>query len=227
MRPLKTPQQDTMKNYLIAVSSLALPLTINAQRADANDAGTYVRFGAGVAIVEDIEGFFDDLVNPRTEYDLTLDPGVRVGFAPGYRFCRYFGVELNTGFIWNSLDSIETAGGSFSVEGDLLQVPLFGNVILEYPTPAGITPFLGGGGGGSYVRLSIDDGDDEAGDDFFGAFQLLGGLRYEMDPGLSIGLMYTYMHMFSEDEETLFTGETSGLGDITTHSISAVVTFSF
>ena len=216
-----------MKNSVLLAATLALPIVTHAQNPDDHGAGTYARFGAGIAIVEDIEGFVDDPVNPRLDYDLTLDPGVRVDFAPGYNFCKYFGVELNTGFIWNSLDSIDTAAGSISVDGDLLQIPIFGNVILQYPTPVNLTPFIGGGGGGSYIRLSVDDADDEAGDDFFAAYQLFGGIRYEIDPGMSVGLKYTYMHMFSEDEETLFTGETSGLGDLTTHSISAVVTFSF
>jgi opacity protein-like surface antigen len=215
-----------MKNKLLLTSALAFPILASAQNPGPNGAGTYARLEAGVAIVEDIEGFVDDTVT-HIDFDLELDPGVRVDFAPGYNFCHYFGVELNTGFIWNSLDSLNTASGSIPVEGDLLQIPIFGNVILKYPTPIRLTPFVGAGGGGSYIRLDVDDGDSEAGDDFFAAYQFFGGIRYEIDDGMSIGLTYKYMHLFSEDEETLFTGESSGLGDTTTHSISAAVTFSF
>lgn len=226
---LRDPLQKTpsMKNHFLLATTLAFPLLASAQDANDNGAGTYARFEAGVAIVEDIEGFADDGINPRIDFDLNLDPGVRIDFAPGYNFCRYFGVELNTGFIWNSLDSIQTDFGSLHIEGDLLQIPIFGNVILKYPTPVRLTPFVGAGGGGSYIRLDVDDNDGEAGDDFFAAYQLLGGIRYEIDKGMSVGLTYKYMHLFSEDEERFFTGESSGLGDTTTHSISAGVTFSF
>lgn len=216
-----------MKTKIILASALALPLLAQAQNPDRNGAGTYARFEAGIAVVEDIEGFADDGINPRLDFDLDLDPGVRIDFAPGYNFCNYFGVELNTGFIWNSLDSFQTGSGSFRVEGDLLQIPVFGNIILKYPTPIQLTPFIGAGGGGSYIRLDFDNTPGEAGDDFFPAYQLFGGIRYELDPGMAVGLTYKYMHLFSEDEETLFTGESSGLGDTTTHSVSASVTFSF
>jgi opacity protein-like surface antigen len=215
-----------MKNKLLLASAFAFPILATAQSPAPNGAGTYARFEAGIAIVEDIDGFVADTVN-RIDFDPELDPGVRVDFAPGYNFCHYFGVELNTGFIWNSLDSLNTSNGSIPIEGDLLQIPIFGNVILKYPTPIRLTPFVGAGGGGSYIRLDVDDNDGEAGDDFFAAYQFFGGIRYEIDEGMSVGLTYKYMHLFSEDEETLFTGESSGLGDTTTHSVSAAVTFSF
>jgi opacity protein-like surface antigen len=217
-----------MNKKLLLASALALPLIATAQNNDGNGSGTYARFSAGIAIVEDVEGFADTPVDPRIDFDLNLDPGVNIEFAPGYNFNNFVGVELNTGFIWNSLDKIETSGGNIRIEGDLVQIPIMGNAVLRYPTPAGITPFIGGGGGGVYVRLSLDDdGDDDAGDDFFAAYQFFGGVRYQIDEGLSIGLLYKYLHVFSEDEETLITGESSGLGDLTTHSISASVTFEF
>ena len=100
-----------------------------------------------------------------------------------------------------------------------------GNIVARIPTPMPLTPFVGAGAGGSYVRLS-DDEADEAGDDFFAAFQLFGGIKYELDEVMAYGLVYKYMHVFSEEEERIG-AESAGLGDITTHSISAVVTFRF
>lgn len=215
-----------MKNKLLLACALALPMAAAAQDAEGPGAGTYVRFGAGIAIVEDIEGFFDSTFGSRLDYELNLDPGVRIDVAPGYNFNDFLGVELNTGFVWNSVDAIELADGRRgSVEGDLLQIPIMGNVVARIPTPMQLTPFVGAGGGGAYVRLSNDES-DEAGDDFFAAFQLFGGVKYEIDEVLGVGLVYKYMHVFSEDEETVGS-ESAGLGDLTTHSISAVVTFNF
>ncbi|HEX7860246.1 MAG TPA: outer membrane beta-barrel protein [Verrucomicrobiae bacterium] len=216
-----------MKNKVLFASVLAFPLIVAAQDGEADGSGTYARFGAGIAIVEDIEGFVDTVFEPRLDYELNLDPGVRVDFAPGYNFNHYFGVELNTGFVWNSIDSIELEDGRRGrAEGDLLQIPMMGSVVLRVPTPIQLTPFVGAGAGGAYVRLENDDS-DEAGDDFFAAFQFFGGVKYEIDEVLSVGMVYKYMHVFSEDEETIFTGESAGLGDLTTHSISAIVSFNF
>ncbi|MGZ8898878.1 MAG: outer membrane protein [Limisphaerales bacterium] len=227
---LRRDKSHNMKNRpllsRLLAPLLAFPVLAHAQGENI-ERGTYARFGAGIAIVEDIEGFAADLFNPRIDFDLNLDPGVRLDFSPGYNFNNFVGVELNAGFLWNSLDGFETSAGSISAEGDLLQIPVLGSVVLRYPTPAGLTPFIGAGGGGTYVRLDFDHDGQEAGDDFFAAYQLLGGVRYQIDEGLSMGLVYKYLHVFSEDEETLVTGESSGLGDITSHSISAVAVFEF
>ena len=219
-----------MKNTFLLATTLALPLTIAAQ--DDNDySGTYVRISAGVAQVEDLEGFVDTTIDPRFNFDYSFDPGVRVDFAPGLNFNPYFAFELNTGIIWNALDSIEAGGESASADGDLIQVPAMANFIGKYPTPIGLTPFIGAGGGGVYTRLSIGDVNgveiDDSGDDFFGAFQLFGGLTYEVSEGFHVGAVYKFLHVFSNDEEFSSSGDRAGLDDLTTHAISAVATIDF
>ena len=213
-----------MKSSLLLAAVFAFPCLAGAQ---SEGAGTYVRFGAGVSMVEDIDGYIADPFG-RLNFDLSLDPGVRVDIAPGFNFNEYFGFELNTGIIWNSLDAFEFEDGfSASVDGDLLQIPVLANLILRYPTPANITPFIGGGGGGVYERLSFDaPGPDESNDDFFAAYQLFGGVMFEIQENMNVGVVYKYLNVFSEDEAS--NGfETSGIGDITTHSISAFVNLSF
>jgi opacity protein-like surface antigen len=213
-----------MKSSLLLAAALAFPCLASAQT---EGTGTYVRFGAGVSMVEDIDGYVGDPFG-QLNFDLALDPGVRVDIAPGLNFNQYFGFELNTGIIWNSLDAFEFEDGfSASVDGDLLQVPLLANLILRYPTPANITPFIGAGGGGVYERLSFDaPGPDESSDDFFAAYQLFGGVMFQLEENINIGVVYKYLSVFSEDESS--NGfETSGIGDITTHSLSAFVHLTF
>ncbi len=217
-----------MKNTLLLATALALPLTVAAQ--DYYN-GTYLRIGAGVSQVEDLEGFVDTTIDPRFNFDYSFDPGVRIDFAPGLNFNPYFAFELNTGIIWNALDSIEAEGQSASADGDLIQVPALANFIAKYPTPIGLTPFIGAGGGGVYTRLSIGDVNDveidDSGDDFFGAFQLFGGLTYEVTEGFHVGAAYKFLHVFSNDEERSSNGDRAGLDDLTTHSLSAIVTVDF
>jgi opacity protein-like surface antigen len=217
-----------MKTTLLLATTLALPLTIAAQDYYS---GTYLRIGAGVSQVEDLEGFVDTTLDPRFNFDYSFDPGVRIDFAPGLNFNQFFAFELNTGIIWNALDSIEADGQSASADGDLIQVPILANFIAKYPTPIGLTPFIGAGGGGVYTRLSIGDVNgveiDDSGDDFFGAFQLFGGLTYEVSQGFHVGAVYKFLHVFSNDEERSSNGDRAGLDDLTTHSISAVVSIDF
>jgi opacity protein-like surface antigen len=217
-----------MKTTLLLATALALPLTIAAQDYYS---GTYLRIGAGVSQVEDLEGFVDTTLDPRFNFDYSFDPGVRIDFAPGLNFNQFFAFELNTGIIWNALDSIEAEGQSASADGDLIQVPILANFIAKYPTPIGLTPFIGAGGGGVYTRLSIGDVNgveiDDSGDDFFGAFQLFGGLTYEVSQGFHVGAVYKFLHVFSNDEERSSNGDRAGLDDLTTHSISAVVSIDF
>jgi opacity protein-like surface antigen len=220
-----------MKTKLLLAVSLAFPLTMVAQ--DDNDYydATYLRIGAGVSHVEDLEGFVDSAVAPRLNFDYSFDPGVRVDFAPGLNFNQYFAFELNTGITWNSLDGIEVGGQSQSADGDLIQVPILANFIAKVPTQIGLTPFIGAGGGGVYTRLAIGDVNgvevDDSGDDFFGAFQLFGGLTFEVTEGCHIGAAYNFMHVFSNDEEFSSNGDRAGLDDLTTHSITAIVTIDF
>jgi opacity protein-like surface antigen len=216
-----------MKNLLLA-TTLALPLTVAAQDYYS---GTYVRIGAGVSQVEDLEGFVDTVIDPRFNFDYSFDPGVRVDFAPGLNFNQYFAFELNTGITWNGIESIEAGGESATADGDLIQVPILANFIAKVPTRIGLTPFVGAGGGGVYTRLSIGDVNgveiDDSGDDFFGAFQLFGGLTFEVSEGIHLGAVYNYMHVFSNDEELSSSGDRAGLDDLTTHSISAMVSIDF
>src|SRR5687768_8185289 len=212
-----------MKTPLVAAAVVACPLIAAAQ----SESGGYIRLGAGLSLVEDIEGYFEDFPDPRTNFELTLDPGLRFDIAPGYNFNRYVGLEFNTGVVWNTIDSIEVEDGrSISVDGTLWQIPFLANVILRYPTDMQITPFVGAGGGGLLMGITVDNTDDidvyDRSDDIFGAFQLFGGLQYEITESLSLGLVYKYLHLFSEQEDPY---DIAGLGDITTHSFSAMVSF--
>lgn len=211
-----------MKSLLLLATALVFPSLVSAQTE--GDTGTYVRVGAGVSMVEDIDGSIDDLFNPELNFDLTLDPGIRVDVAPGYNFNQYLGLEFNTGIIWNSLDAFEFEDGFVGrVEGDLLQIPLLANITLRYPTPANITPFMGAGGGGVYARLSFDNpGEDDYSDDFFAAYQFFGGVMFQLQEDINIGVVYKYLNVFSEDEAS--NGfESSYVGDIVTHSLTAFV----
>lgn len=218
-----------MKKSWLAIGSILAAACVPA--AISAEAGSfYLRTAVGVAIVEDIE---EEALGFGDTFTLSLTPGVRVDIAPGYNVNEYLAIEFNTGGIWNGLDEIEGPGGSVDVKGDALQVPLLLNVIGRFPIEdTGLVPFVGGGGGGVYQYINIDeaggmDVEDDAEDDLHPAFQVFGGLMYQAADNWSVGLVYKYLYVFSGETYT-----DPGFGDIDrddtrTHSISAIFSFDY
>lgn len=211
----------------------ALVGAATAPAAFAQEEGSfYLRTGVGVSIIEDVEEELSGVGAPET-YTFSLTPGVRVDLAPGYNVNNYLAVEFNTGVIWNGFDELEGPGGAVDLEGDLLQVPLLANVIGRYPIEdTGLVPFFGAGGGGVLQYVNIDrvggmDVDDDSDDDVYPAFQVFGGLLYQIAESWSVGLVYKYLYVFSGDDD-----DVPGLGrvesdDSRTHSISAVFSLNY
>lgn len=151
----------------------------------------YVDANAGVALADDVD-LRQFLVSTRgTELD--LDPGARLSVAGGYNFCPTFGIQLETGFIHNSVD------GS---DGDMSfgHVPLLADVVFRYDQPdCKWVPYAGAGAGGDLSIISLDhvrapngavvDGSDS---DIVFAWQLFAGLRYKINDKMSVGGGYKF-----------------------------------
>lgn len=192
--------------------------------------GPYFRTGLGVNLAEDLEGEITGVAGAGpggtagdVDFAYEFDPGVRLDLAPGVKLCPYFGLELNTGLIWNGIDSIKVSPGRASVEGDLLQVPIMGNAVLSH-TFGNIRPFIGGGGGGVYQYLSLDSIGgmqmDSSEDDVYVAFQGFAGVQYEIGDGASVGVSYTYMRALTEESGAVPGAEGGSVEDMDNHAIS-------
>ena len=221
--------ENNKRTQLVICALLGLAA---APLASAQEPGSfYFRSGVGVSIVEDIE---EELrgPGPTETFKFSLTPGVRLDLVPGYAVNDFLAVEFNTGAIWNGLDEIDGPSGSLELEGDFLQVPLLASVVGRFPIEdTGLIPFVGGGGGGVYQYLNIDrvggTAVDDSGDDIYPAFQVFGGLLYEMGENWSIGLVYKYLYVLSGEDE-----DVPGLGrlesdDTRTHSVSFVLSLDY
>jgi opacity protein-like surface antigen len=187
----------------------------------------YIRADLGPAITEDPDTDFFPAVGSAT---LDLDPGIRFGVAGGAMFGEFFGLELETGWIINEIDSIT---GFDEVDGHVSQVPFLVNAMFQFKNPTGLTPFLGAGAGGSATGINLDDADaggfevdGSAGDVVF-AWQAFGGLKYELNDHLSVGIIYKYFWSGDAEWEVEDTSQDIDFEGTRTHSISAVVSFSF
>jgi len=119
-----------------------------------------------------IAGFGTALVNGES---FTFQPGFRFDLEFGYQFNDCLGVFLETGIIYNGLDTyqvnlgnsvtVPTPGGNavfppgnytFNATGDLTQVPVQLNFILRWPGEMACKPFFGAGLGTVWQQLDVN-----------------------------------------------------------------------
>ena len=117
-------------------------------------------------------------------------------------------------------------------------MPLLANIVFKIPTQIGLVPFAGAGAGLSFPYLQADDivfNDNTIVDgyesDVVFAWQLFGGLKYQLDDRMSIGISYKYLRSESPDFETedVFTGFESeiSIGDLETHAVTFIFSYKF
>lgn len=157
----------------------------------------YIGADAGGALTLDtrVKEFFGP-VDPGTK--VSLDPGIRVGFVAGYKLTDWFSLEGETGIIANNIKSI--TGANIDGDADLANVPFLVNARFQLPPGrCPVTPYIGGGIGGSATILSFDHHIDFNGASLSGsdsaavfAYQAFGGLRYAINDHMGIGVEYHY-----------------------------------
>jgi opacity protein-like surface antigen len=177
-------------------------------------------------------GIFLDELNPDATYRIskpkfTTDAGLRLDLDAGYRFNKSWAVELETGFIYNSISSVQVTVSSNGVphtgkvnnpDVSLYQVPILANVIYTVPLDGKVKPYVGAGVGGVWTMV---DGSGTSESAFAFGWQAMAGADYQINDKWSAGLAY----------KLLGTGECDWGGVKTdsflTHSIVAVVSYKF
>jgi opacity protein-like surface antigen len=154
----------------------------------------YGWYEAGAAYIQDAEltSFFDEAASGAK---VSFDPGFRAGLGVGYRFTKVLSGELEAGFQYNTMKSIEGAARS---DARIYQVPLMANLVLQWFNKTRLVPFLSAGVGSYYTYLDADDvriGSTRisgSSDSFTFAYQGTGGFRYDFSRALGLGLSYRY-----------------------------------
>ncbi len=114
--------------------------------------------------------------------DEEADLGFHLGAACGYRFNRWWAVELETGVIHNSMSA---GAGEEEEFGGLTQIPLVASGVLHFPNTSKLEPFISAGGGLALASTEKDSGGDAL-------LALRAGARYLVSERLAIGLDYTF-----------------------------------
>ena len=153
---------------LVTGAVLALPL----REARALDSGWYVNVGGGA-------NHLDVASSIRTEPDI----GYRLVATGGYQFNRNLGLELDTGYIYNTYSKSKYASQR---DHPLKQVPVTLNGIYSFTNWSRLEPFAGVGLGGMYMSWG------RSSEGWDGAMSFKGGARYLVNQRLGLGADYTF-----------------------------------
>jgi opacity protein-like surface antigen len=216
-----------MKNSRLAVLGGCALLAAGATTMQADvSSGFYTSSDAGLNLMTGIRS---------GSGEIRLDPGMRWGLEAGYGFKLAdqltLAVEAESGIIWNGFSSVkvnfggEDGGLETEVGGNFWQVPVLGNVVLNYHTGKW-TAYAGFGGGVDYVSANIWSEANTsiigAGSDWGPAVQAEAGVRYQLTEKAELGLGYKYLTAFSEKLT-----EDTRLSEVNNHTISLSFTYHF
>jgi opacity protein-like surface antigen len=172
----------------------------------------YFNVDAGGTIAREatLRSFFGATPGEKIEFD----PGVRFGAAGGYNFCPIGSIELETGFMHNTVKRLGSGAGNGDAE--LSHVPLMANVVLRYDQGnCPVIPYIGAGAGGDISVVNLDhvtfnsvfaDGSDST---IQFAWQAFAGLRFKLNDKMSVGASYKYYR--TDPASWDFAGFTDGI----------------
>jgi opacity protein-like surface antigen len=197
------------------------------------DAGPYFRAEAGPTIYQNGElKTFGGPASGSVHYRV----GAMTDADFGYAFNKYIEAGIELGFNGTTIDSIP---GYSLRNAQYYNVPFLANVTFSYPIPhTFLTPYIGGGAGGSDAIFDPDQMSNGSGpgsvavygseNDVVFAWEAYAGLRFQFTPNMSLGLGYKYFATgdpnFSYPPSPNFN---VGFRGVETHSIMASFTLSF
>jgi opacity protein-like surface antigen len=224
---------NIMKKYqsVLTVGLCAGALCAGAAHAEN---GFYAGADAGGLLTLDTR--IKEFVGPAPGAKMELDPGFRLGLHGGYRLCDFFSVEGETGIMGNNIKSIP--GAFIDGNATLANVPFKVNARFELPLRGHcpITPYFGGGAGGSATILSFEHHIDFNGTELHGtdsdvvaAYQAFGGIRYAINDHMDVGVEYHYFATTgaSYSVHDIGTPNKIGLAGVQSHAITAAFNYRF
>jgi opacity protein-like surface antigen len=185
---------------------LLVPLAVSAQYLPFPPpaSGPYVRFDLGATFPED--GRLTAFGTFATGNTVHYDAGFASTVAGGYAFTPWVAAELEVGWRWNAISQVD---GFRLHETFFGHVSFLANVVLHAPLPrTRLAPYIGGGLGGAVTLVDTDGFANRAvivvgsETDVVFAYQLFAGLRFDLNPWMSVGVGYRYFA--SEDSSYHF-----------------------
>jgi opacity protein-like surface antigen len=187
-------------------------------------------YEAGAAVVEStkIRDFFGEPAGGNT---VKFDTGFHFGIGIGGELSRFVRIEVESGYNYNALNSIEGASAS---SGNLHRIPILGNLVLQFPNRTRFVPVIGAGVGAQWllfdaqnVALGATTLDDDS-ETWVFSYQGHAGIRYRFREDMSLGLFYHYSVADGPSWKfDNFPGGNFKLDAIRTHSLSLTFGWNF
>lgn len=227
-------RRDYMKKQLW-ICALALSLTATTVQAQTLANTWYGKVDAGVSIVGDTQ--LKELFGPVIgDNSVEFDPGARFGVTAGYNFCEWFAAEGEIGMMWNEVSKM---GNATRMDAMFYNAPFMVNAKFQLPNPSRVRPYVGAGVGGAGATMDINHltyGDTRisgTASDFVFAWQGFGGVLFELNENMSVGVEYRYVRSQGPDFDidwgwfSNIETERMSFGDIETHAISLLFNYNF
>jgi opacity protein-like surface antigen len=221
------------KTKAIVVGLGVVVAAANGVRAADSDFGwegkVHGWYEAGGTILQDakLESFAGEAVAGNS---VEFDPGFRFGIALGTEITRNLRLEVESGFHYNEIQSI---AGATASNGKLYQVPVMGNIVLQFPNRTGLVPVVGAGVGAVYSVLDADNITLGAttllgSQDTWGfGYQGFAGLRYDFRPDMGLGIFYHYLASEGPAWEVASGQPSVKFDAVRTHTLSLTLNFKF
>jgi opacity protein-like surface antigen len=236
-----------MKTMIRSITGVVLAL---AGSNVAFAAGPFIKAEAGPTIAEDTE--VREFLGLPPGNKIEFDPGFRFAVGGGYAFTDFLAIGGETGVSWNTIKDIE--GASSESDSSIGHVPLMANLVFKLPNKSRVIPFAGAGVGWDFVWFNADtirvpggstassfggkegvlppsdvvlDGDES---DAVFAWQLFGGLKFDINDNMSVGIAYKYLHAESpewEAEDEFGFPADLRTGDLETHAVTFIFNMRF
>ncbi len=242
------------KTLLASVCAASVALAVSADAGNAADLGAaavspqpsppissgpnwYVSIFGGVALMDDYEPLFaQPAISFFSRYTTEFDTGYIVGGAIGTEFYPNVRGELEISYQRVEPDSHASATlTGVSPSGHLSSVSVLANVWYDIDMGSGFSPYVGAGAGLGIVdsNLTITNGFGQQWDDrdVGFAFQVGGGVKYDVSPRIDIDVGYRFRGILGihfDDNNPGFAGAGAlwqGDDDIYSHIIQAGITF--
>lgn len=187
------------------------------------DEGLYLRFGGGLSHID------RDVFS-----DVDFEPGYMGSAAIGYNWffpesVADLRIELEGSYRFNETDTLNNGLGGLPLDGEAEAITAMVNGYFDFRTTWPVVPYVGAGIGASRVSYQ-DDGAAAAiqpidATDIKFAYQVMGGLNYDLGSNLAVGIEYRYLEV-----ERLEMRDIVGVAinpEYQQHSVLATITLGF
>jgi opacity protein-like surface antigen len=217
-------------NIKLLASAALVTVLAAASPAQADD--LYIGAFGGANFADEADGTGDVGGGYGYTVEVENELGWAAGAAVGYGFDIGLRAEAEVAYRMNELDQANIAIAALDLDGDTTALSIMGNLWFDIPLNGPVRPFLGGGLGMAQVSLNdvevpaIGPGTFVDDSDWVFAYQLGGGIAFQVAPGVDVTAEYRYFGT-DDPEFELEAAPVDAEYEYSSHSVLFGIRYSF